>query len=91
MWFVAAGVLMLVLNFAGIGAVGRLVWWGDAWIILAPFGLAALWWFIADATGFTQRKAMEKMEAKKEARRVQSMEALGLRKPGQKSGQRRRR
>ena len=44
----AVGVLVLVLNFAGVGAVGRLVWWGDAWIMLAPFGLAALWWVIAD-------------------------------------------
>jgi len=91
MWLVALGVLVLVLNFAGVGAVGRLVWWEDAWIMLAPFGLAALWWFIADSTGHTQRKAMAKMEARKEARRAKSMEALGLRKPGQKAGQGRRR
>ena len=91
MWLVLVGVLMLVLNFAGIGPVGRLVWWGDAWIMLMPFGLAALWWFIADASGHTQRKAMAKMDAKKEARRLQSMESLGLRKPGQKSGQGRKR
>lgn len=90
MWFVALGVLMLVLNFAGVGVVGRLEWWADAWILLSPFGLAVLWWFIADSTGRTQRKAMATMDAKKEARRLQHMEALGLRKPGQKSGRGRR-
>ena len=91
MWFVALGVLLLVLNFAGVGAVGRLVWWADAWIMLGPFVLAAIWWFIADSTGRTQRKAMDKMDAKKEARRVQQMESLGLRKPGQGAGRSRRR
>lgn len=88
MWLVAAGVLVLVLNFAGVGAVGRLVWWDDAWIMLAPFVLAALWWFFADSTGYTQRKAMEKMDAKKASRRIKDMEALGLRKPARKPGRR---
>ncbi|MCH8180830.1 MAG: TIGR04438 family Trp-rich protein [Proteobacteria bacterium] len=89
MWLVAVGVLVLVLNFAGVGAVGRLEWWGDAWILLMPFGLAALWWFIADTSGHTQRKAMAKMDARKEERRLKSLEALGMRKPGQKPGRRR--
>ena len=84
MWLVLVGVLMLVLNFAGIGPVGRLVWWGDAWIMLMPFGLAIVWWLWADSSGWTQRKAMEKVDAKREGRRQKAMDALGLQKPGRR-------
>ena len=74
MGFLIAGVLLLVLYFAGISPVAE---WHWGWIVL-PFGLAAVWWAIADSTGLTQRRAIEKMEARKVARRQRDMEALGL-------------
>jgi small Trp-rich protein len=42
------------------------------------------WWAWSDATGLTQRKAMDSLDAKKAARRQQQMEALGQVKPGSK-------
>ncbi len=86
MWFVAIGVAMLVMNLAGIGPVGEWAWagFGKAWFILVPFGLAVAWWGWSDASGRTQRKAMEKVDAKRDARRQKAMDALGLQKPGRR-------
>ncbi|TAK84654.1 MAG: TIGR04438 family Trp-rich protein [Aquabacterium sp.] len=74
MWFVAIGVIFLLLKFAEIGGVQNWSWYA----ILAPFGLAILWWAWADATGYYQRKAMEKMDARKRERVSKNMVALGL-------------
>lgn len=74
MGFLIAGVLLLLMYWAGIEPVAS---WHWGWIAL-PFALAALWWAIADATGITQRRAMDKLEARKVARRQRDMEALGL-------------
>ncbi len=78
MWLVAIGVLMLVMNFAGIGPVGAWTWGDRWWVMLAPFAAAIAWWGFVDSTGWTQRKAMEKVDEKKEARRQQNLESLGL-------------
>jgi small Trp-rich protein len=74
MWFLIVGVLMGALYLAGIEPVSN---WHWGWVLL-PFGLAAVWWAFADATGMTQRRAIDKMEARKVARRQRDMEALGL-------------
>lgn len=86
MWFVVIGVVMLVLNLAGIGPVGEWTWagFGKAWFILVPFGLAVAWWGWSDVSGRTQRKAMQKVDAKREARRQKALDALGLQKPGRR-------
>jgi len=47
--------------------------------VLAPFGATALWWAWADSTGYTKRKAMEKMEQRKQDRINKNKEALGMR------------
>ncbi len=71
---VLIGVLLLGLWWAEIGPFGRLPWWA----VGIPFVLAVLWWEFADSSGWTQRKAMEKMEKRKTDRRDRAMEALGL-------------
>jgi small Trp-rich protein len=81
MWFVAIGVVLLVLNFAGIGPVGAWTWRDDWWILLLPFFLAVVWWGWADWSGLTQRKAMARVDAKREARRQTSLAALGMQSP----------
>lgn len=68
------GILLVLAKLAEFGPFARLSWW---WI-LVPFGLAALWWEFADASGLTKRRAMDKMDAKKIARRDKALEALGL-------------
>lgn len=80
MLFVIVGVLVIVANLLGIGPMGIWTWnlGGDLWKFCVPFVLAALWWWIADATGYNKRKEMEKMDDKKFARRQENLKALGL-------------
>lgn len=83
MGFVLIGVLFLVLRLGGWVQFHKDDMW--AWVIvLSPFGLAILWWMWSDATGLTQRKAMDAMDARKAERREKAMEALGQFKPGAK-------
>lgn len=78
MWFVGIGVLMLVMHFGGIGPVGQWVWADKWWVILSPFPMAIIWWAFVDSTGWTQKKAMDKVDAMREARRQQHLVNLGL-------------
>ena len=55
------GIVLLALKLAEIGPVAAWSWW----LVLLPFGLAAAWWGFADATGLTQRRAMDKMDERK--------------------------
>lgn len=77
MVFVILGILLLAARLAGLGLVAEWSWW----VFALPFGAAALWWAISDATGATQRRAMRKMEERKEERRQRAMDQLGLRVP----------
>ena len=80
MYFVLIGLLMIVLHFAGIGPSAAWNWefTGDLWKFAAPFVFAAIWWAWADASGYNKRREMEKMEAKRQARREANLEALGM-------------
>lgn len=86
MWFVVIGVILLVMNLAGFGPVGAWTWRDDWWLLLSPFGLAVLWWLWADSSGWTQRKAMQKVDEKRESRRQKQLDALGM---GDTKGKRR--
>jgi small Trp-rich protein len=74
--FLIIGLLLLAGKLADLGPMGQWSWW----IVLAPFGMATVWWAVADSLGFTQRKAMQRMDDRKEKRRVEAMDALGLNK-----------
>jgi small Trp-rich protein len=74
MAFLIVGVLLLALKLAELGPVAELGW---TWVLL-PFGLAVVWWAIADKTGLTRRRAMRKMDERKAERRQRSLEQLGL-------------
>ena len=74
MAFLIVGVLLLGLKLAEAGPTGSWPWWA----VLLPFALAVAWWGCADSIGLTQRRAMDKMEAKKVDRRQRNLEALGL-------------
>jgi len=67
--------LLMLLKYLEIGPVANWSWW---WV-LSPFAVAAAWWAWADATGYTKRKAMEKMEQRKKNRIDRHKEALGMR------------
>ncbi|MDB5892011.1 MAG: hypothetical protein JWP47_2842 [Polaromonas sp.] len=74
MLFLLLGMVGLVLKYLGIGPVATLSWW----YVLAPFGLAVLWWAWADKTGYTKRKEVEKMDARKKQRIEKQREAMGM-------------
>ena len=71
---VVVGVLLLLAHIADFGPFGNWPWWA----IGLPFLGAVLWWQFADSTGWTQRRAMDKMEQRKKDRREQALASLGL-------------
>ena len=74
MLLVILGTVLLILKIAEVGPFTDMSWW---WVAL-PFAAITLWWAFADATGLTQREAIDKMEERKVKRRERDMEALGL-------------
>lgn len=72
--FVIIGVLLLVAKMADIGPTAGWSWW----VVLAPFGIAVVWWQISDSIGLTQRRAMDKMDERKKQRRERALDALGM-------------
>jgi small Trp-rich protein len=87
MLFVIIGVILLVMNWTGIGppAEWNFNLFGDLWKFAAPFAAALAWWIWSDSTGRTQRKAIARMEQRKVDRRERALEALGLGSRGRKS------
>ncbi len=78
MYFLGIGLVLLVLKYLEIGPVGRWDWASD-WLWFAlPFILAAAWWAYADWSGYSKRRAMDKMEKRKQDRLAKNREALGL-------------
>jgi small Trp-rich protein len=80
MLFVAIGILLILLNVAGVGPVGAWNWeiTGDLWKFCVPFVLAALWWVWSDVSGLNKRREMERMDKKKKDRRAENLAKLGL-------------
>jgi small Trp-rich protein len=77
MALVYLGVLCLALKWLEIGPVAQWSWWS----VLAPFGLAMVWWAISDALGFTARARQKREDARREQRQRNTVEALGRKTP----------
>ena len=78
MYFLGIGIVLLAMWYLEIGPVGAWPWY----VIAIPWALAVLWWWWADATGYTKRKAMEREDARRQARIDKNKEAIGtMRKP----------
>ncbi len=75
MYLLGLGLVLLGLKWAEIGPVAAWSWW----IVMAPFGLAILWWAWADGTGYTRAKAMQREQARKDTRMDHTRERLGQR------------
>jgi small Trp-rich protein len=83
MWFVAIGCLLVLLKWAGLTAVGNWSWP----IVLSPFALAAIWWVIADKTGYTKAREADREKRRVEARRERHLDNMGFKfKGGRGSG-----
>lgn len=74
MYLLILGVALMLLKYFEVGFVAGLSWW---WV-LSPLALAVAWWAWADSSGYTKRKAMEKMDQKKQERIDRQREALGI-------------
>ncbi|QXL84584.1 TIGR04438 family Trp-rich protein [Comamonas sp. NLF-1-9] len=74
MYTLILGVLLVLLKYLEIGPVAGWSWW---WV-LSPFAVTFAWWVWADATGFTKRKAMEKMDQRKRERVQRQKESMGM-------------
>lgn len=74
MLFLGLGLVLLVMKYLDLGPVAAWSWY----VVLAPFGLAFIWWTWADLSGYTKRRAMERENARKQARIDRNREQLGL-------------
>ena len=64
MYLLGTGILLLLMKYLEVGPVAEWDWW----VVLTPFGLAVAWWTWADNSGYTKRKAMEREDARRQAR-----------------------
>ncbi len=74
MYFLGLGIILLLMKYLDIDPVVGWSWL----IVLAPFGLAIVWWAWADASGYTRRKAMEREDQRRQARIDKQRDALGI-------------
>ncbi len=77
MYFLGLGVILLLMKYMEFGPVATWSWW----VVLSPFALAFAWWTWADWSGYTKRKAVERENAKKQARIDKNKEKLGIKAP----------
>jgi small Trp-rich protein len=80
MYFLGIGLVLLLMKYLEIDPVAA---WSWMWV-LAPFGLAAVWWAYADWSGYSKKKAMDKMDQRKADRIEKQRQAMGL--PPKKRG-----
>ena len=73
MYFLGLGLILLAMKSLEYGPVAAWSWW----VVLAPFALAVAWWAWADSSGYTKRKAMERENARRDARIERSKTAIG--------------
>ncbi len=74
MYLLGLSLVLLALKYLEIGPVATWSWW----VVISSFAATAAWWAWADSTGYTKRKAMEKMEERKKERINRHKEALGI-------------
>jgi small Trp-rich protein len=78
MLFLITGVILLLLKYLEIGPVALWGWQSHWYWFAAPFVLAVVWWAWADASGYTKRKAMDKMDQRKADRLAKNRDAMGM-------------
>ena len=74
MLFLGLGIVLILMKYLEIGAPAEWSWWA----VLSPLGLAVVWWVWADWSGYTKRKAMDRENARKQARIDKQRDQLGL-------------
>ncbi|MEX8194461.1 TIGR04438 family Trp-rich protein [Comamonas guangdongensis] len=77
MYLLGLAILLSLLKLAEVGPVAAWSWWP----ILGVYAAAAAWWAWADASGYTKRKAAQRMEQRKKERIERQKQAMT---PGQR-------
>ena len=72
MYLLAVAVIMTILKWQNINPVAEWSWW----VIIGVYAATAVWWTVADSTGFTKRKAIEREDKVKNARTERQRDAL---------------
>jgi small Trp-rich protein len=72
MYLLGLGLVLLGLKYIEWGPVALWSWW----LVMLPFALAVAWWAWADSTGYTKKKAMEREDRRRDARRARTKESL---------------
>jgi small Trp-rich protein len=73
MYLLVLGLALLTMKWMEFGPVANWSWI----LVLSPFALAMAWWAWADSSGYTKRKAMEREQARKQARIDKQRENIG--------------
>ena len=73
MYLLGLGLIFLAMKYFQMNPVAGWDWW----IVLSPFGLAVLWWAWADWSGYTKKTAVQRDNARRQARIDRNREALG--------------
>lgn len=73
MYLLGLGIILLLLKYFEIDPVTGWSWW----LVLSPFAGATIWWAWADWSGYTKRKAMERLEERKRERIDRQRKAIG--------------
>ena len=74
MYLLGLGLILLIMKYFEFGPVAEWSWS----LVLAPFGLAVLWWAWADWSGYTKKKAMERDDARRQSRIDKTRKTLGM-------------
>ena len=73
MYTLGLGILLVLLKYLEVGPVANWSWWA----VLTPFAITAIWWTWADASGYSKRKAREKMDKRRQDRIDRAKQAIG--------------
>jgi small Trp-rich protein len=74
MYFLLVGIVAMALKYLEIGPVATWSWF----IVLSPFALAVAWWAWADASGYTKRREIDKMDKRRQDRIDKQRDAMGM-------------
>ena len=72
MYLLIVAVILTILKYMEIDPVASWSWW----VIIGFYAAAAVWWQVADATGYSKRKSMEREEQVRKDRQQRNSNRL---------------
>ncbi len=72
MYLLIVAVILTVLKYMEIAPVASWSWW----VVIGVYAATAVWWQVADATGYSKRKSMEREEQMRKDRQQRNSDRL---------------